>query len=99
MTNDFREKFKQLDDACLISLEEFAQLVGITPGALSVKRCHGELPTPAIQGGKLLRWRAGDVREWLRQLIIDKRPDRVLGMRKGGRPRKILAILGQECAA
>ena len=90
MTNDFREKFKQFDDTCLITLDEYAQLLGTTGGAMAVKRCHGELAEPAIQGGKLLRWRAGDVREWLRQLTVDNRPERVQGLRKGGRPRRSL---------
>lgn len=89
---DFRREFKDFDDAVLISIEEFGQLLGLTPGAMGQKRHYGELPEPCIQGGKVLRWRSGDVRDWLNKLKQDRRPDSVIGVGKGkrlGRPRAI----------
>lgn len=84
---DFRVLFKNLDDAALINIEEYGQLLGLTLGAMQQKRHHGELEEPAIQGGKVLRWRAGDVRTWLLKLHQDTR--RPVGEEKKrlGRPR------------
>ena len=66
--SDFRSTFKTFDDSVLINLQEYGQLLDITPGAMSQRRHNGELAEPAIQGGKLLRWRVGDVRAWLKAL-------------------------------
>lgn len=87
---DFRKEFKDFDDTVLIGIEEYGQLLGLTPGAMGQKRHHGELAEPCIQGGKVLRWRAGDVRTWLRSLAQDRRP---AGAKKEGkrvgRPRQV----------
>ena len=71
--DDFRVVFKNLDDAALIGIDEYAQLMGLTTGAMSQRRYQDELAAPAIQGGKVLRWRAGDVRAWLLALNQDTR--------------------------
>ena len=88
--NEFRRIFKDLDDSVLISLDEFAQLIGVTPGAMAQLRHAGKLPEPAIQGGKLLRWRAGDVRVWLKALNQDSRPAPGELTKRTGRPRSRL---------
>lgn len=89
--SDFRVVFKGLDDATLISIDEYAALMGLTPGAMAQKRHHGELAAPAIQGGKVLRWRAGDVRAWLLALNRDTRPAQKDSGRRNGRPRQVKA--------
>ena len=84
---EFRHQFKNLDDAVLIDTSEYGSLMGITGAAMSQRRHNGELAEPAIQGGKLLRWRAGDVREWLKQLNQDSRPGPLTSSKRTGRPR------------
>lgn len=91
--HDFRRNFRDFDDAVLISLDEFAVLIGVTPAAMAQMRHAGKLPEPAIQGGKLLRWRAGDARVWLKALNQDSRPAPGAPTKRSGRPR------GQEIAA
>lgn len=86
--SDFRIDFKNLDETALINIDEFAELMGLTPGALAQKRHLGELLEPCIQGGKVLRWRAGDVRQWLKELHQDHRSH----SSRAGRPRKALNL-------
>ena len=88
--SDFRSTFRTFDDAVLINLEEYGQLLDITPGAMSQRRHAGELAEPAIQGGKLLRWRVGDVRAWLLALNQDSRPVPGQPQKRTGRPRQRL---------
>lgn len=85
---DFRVIFKNIDDAALINMEEYGQLLGLTLGAIQQKRHHGELAEPAIQGGKVLRWRAGDVRAWLLNLCKDTRRPDGAEKKRLGRPRR-----------
>lgn len=90
--SDFRKEFKDFDDAALITLDEYAELLHITQTAAAQKRHAGDLAAPCIQGGKLLRWRAGDVRAWLSGLQQDRRPDPAQGASKRlGRPRNQLS--------
>ena len=88
---DFRVLFKQMDDSALINANEYAQLLG-APGRESVYHLLNAAPEtiarPAIRRPRLVRWRAGDVREHLRQLN-DHAP---AANRRGGRPRKIDAV-------
>lgn len=86
--DDFRRIFKDLDDSALIDIEEYGQLLGITPAAMAQRRHTGDLAEPCIQGGKLLRWRAGDVRAWLRELNQDTRKPAMGPSRRLGRPRR-----------
>lgn len=94
--NDFRRTFKDLDDSVLIDIEEYGSLMGISLPGMNMRRHQGELAEPAIQGGKLLRWRAGDVRVWLKELNQDSRPALSCTLQKRtGRPRKSLdAVMG-----
>jgi len=66
--NDFRVTFGQLDPSALISPKEFACLLGITPGAFYQRNMQGEFPRPAMNRHRCVRWRAGDVRDWLDNL-------------------------------
>ena len=95
--DDFRKNFKDFDDACLIDASEYGQLMGgISTSAVLQKRFLGELAEPAIQGGKVLRWRAGDVRQWLKDLRKDTRPDPAAPQRRTGRPRKVIGANGTQ---
>jgi hypothetical protein len=86
--NDFRKDFKNFDDACLVNIEEYGQLMGVSPAGMAMKRHAGELAEPCMQGGKLLRWRCGDLRAWFTALNQDRRPDPAQGAGKRlGRPR------------
>ena len=89
---DFRRVFKDLDDSALITIDEYGQLLGLTPAAMGQRRHTGKLAEPCIQGGKLLRWRAGYVRTWLRQLNQDSRKPIEGPSRRLGRPRTAHAL-------
>jgi predicted DNA-binding transcriptional regulator AlpA len=78
--SDFRVTFGLLDQSALISPKEFACLLGITPGAFYQRNMQGEFPLPAISRNRCVRWRAGDVRDWLNGLTA-------VAQRRG-RPRK-----------
>lgn len=80
VTEDFRVTFARLDPSALISPKEFACLLGIKPGAFYQRNTQGEFPRPAMSRNRCVRWRAGDVREWLNGL-------NAAGQRRG-RPRK-----------
>lgn len=66
MSHDFRVTFKLLDDDALIDAPEFSELCKITVGALHTRNYRGELPPASPRSGRHLRWRAGDVRTWMR---------------------------------
>lgn len=97
--SEFRRTFKDLDDAVFIDIEEYGQLMGLTPLAMSQRRHLGILAEPAIQGGKVLRWRAGDVRAWLKQLNQDSRPAPGRPEKRTGRPRRTSAAVLEGGAA
>jgi predicted DNA-binding transcriptional regulator AlpA len=68
VTEDFRVTFARLDPSALISPKEFACLLGIKQGAFYERNSKGKLPQPAMTEHRCVRWRAGDVREWLNSL-------------------------------
>lgn len=66
---DFREKFGQLDDDVLLTVEEVAALIPCSPAGMykRIERDPGTMP-PAIRIGRQIRFRVGDVRAWIRSL-------------------------------
>lgn len=64
----FRANFKNLDDAVLISYEHVAAVMFMTIGATYQAAAKGRLPKPAIQSNKLVRWTAGQIRNYLNNL-------------------------------
>ncbi len=87
---DFRVTFKQMDDQALINAEEYAALLRANGRDTIYHLLHAapaSIARPAIRRSKLVRWRAGDVREHMKQLD-DHAP---AGNRKGGRPRNVAA--------
>jgi len=79
---DFRVAFNAMAASALITPAEFAELLVVSENAFYQRRAKGELPQPAIVQNRYLRWRAGDVREWLEAL----RPTGAEALRRG-RPR------------
>ena len=45
--NDFRKDFKNFDDMCLVNIEEYGQLMGVSPAGMAMKRHAGELAADA----------------------------------------------------
>jgi predicted DNA-binding transcriptional regulator AlpA len=75
LVGDFRITFAQLDPSALVSPKEYACLLGITINAFYKRNNLGEFPRPAMSRNRCVRWRAGDVREWLNGLnAVTKRP-------------------------
>lgn len=68
VTEDFRVTFARLDPSALISPKEYACLLGIKLGAFYERNSKGKLPRPALIEHRCVRWRAGDVRDWLNGL-------------------------------
>lgn len=66
MPHDFRVTFKLLDNDAFIDAPELAQLFKINVGALYTRHYRSELPPASPRSGRHLRWRAGDVRAWMR---------------------------------
>jgi len=78
MTHDFdtRKNFSQVDDLCLLSAQEFAELIGLSMSSLYTMRSRTPecLPQPISARRRKLVWRAGDIRAWLRSLPLDPNP-------------------------
>ncbi|CAE6938419.1 hypothetical protein R69608_05091 [Paraburkholderia nemoris] len=81
---DFRAVFGAIDDYALVTAAEFASLLAITETAFYQMRAKGRLPTPMIERNRHLRWRAGAVRQWLKDLQPEE-----AAPRGRGRPRKV----------
>lgn len=82
VVEDFRVTFARLDPSALISPKEFACLLGIKLGAFYERNSKGKLPRPAMAKHRCVRWRAGEVREWLNELNSVAR--------RRGRPRRAI---------
>lgn len=103
-TQDFRVVFKDMDDDALILAAEFGELLGVNRNGIYYRLSTGNLIEPVIKRSKQVRWRSGDVREYLRGLAV--RPDHAPGKpknqaiadaqsRRAGRPRKVLTSHAQ----
>lgn len=78
---DFKLRFRELDDSVLISIEQWASLTGQTRSSIYSARARGMLPTPVINQNRLIRWTAGQYRAWAHGLADATHAPR------GGRPR------------
>lgn len=65
---NFRANFKNIDDAVMLGYEHLAALTGTTLAAMRQAGSKKKLPEPAIRSNKLVRWTAGQIREWLNEL-------------------------------
>jgi predicted DNA-binding transcriptional regulator AlpA len=54
-----------LPDSTLLTDLQAAQALGVKAGTLSVWRTTGRNNLPYIKCGRLVRYRAGDLKEWL----------------------------------
>ena len=63
-----------MDSCALIKPAEFASLLGITTNAFYQRDMRGELPPPVMRQNRYVRYRAGDIREWLNGLTVSNPP-------------------------
>lgn len=49
----------------LLSNEQAAEYLGVTPGTLEVWRCNGRYELPFIKVGRLVKYRRRDLEAWL----------------------------------
>lgn len=90
---DFRILFDRLSDEQQIGIGEFAQLLETSGRALYMRRYKGLVPEPLDLGVKLLRWRVGDVRAWMKGLGHAQAPAKV--ERRGRKRLPPLTLAGQ----
>ena len=55
-----------LSDSQLLSERQAGVLIGVQPGTLSVWRSTGRYHLPYVKCGRLVRYRTGDLREFLK---------------------------------
>ena len=89
VTQDFRLTFKQMDDDALLDADEFGQLLKINKQGVYHRLHKKQLVKPVIHRNKQVRWKAADVREFLRSLceVREIKP----GANRPGRPRTAIA--------
>ena len=89
VTQDFRLTFKQMDDDALLDADEFGQLLKINKQGVYHRLHKKQLVKPVIHRNKQVRWKAADVREFLRSLceVREIKP----GAKRPGRPRTAIA--------
>lgn len=89
VTQDFRLTFKQMDDDALLDADEFGQLLKINKQGVYHRLHKKQLVMPVIHRNKQVRWKAADVREFLRSLceVREIKP----GAKRPGRPRTAIA--------
>ena len=80
---DFLKAFAALDDSTLISPKNWAALCEQSLDSIYSARARGFLPKPVIEKNRLVRWTAGQYREWVRGLA-----EAAPAHRRAGRPRK-----------
>jgi predicted DNA-binding transcriptional regulator AlpA len=85
---DFRVVFAHMDRSSLLTADELGALMGKSRNALYHMLCREPdgLPKPVFRQNRYVRWRVGDVRDW-----INKLPQAALreigGKGRRGRPR------------
>lgn len=87
---DFRAASATFDDAALVGPLEVAALMGGSDDFILRWRKEGKLPPAAIVANRLIRWRLGTIREWLKSLEAEHQgpvPRETKNLR--GRPRKV----------
>ena len=89
ISQDFRLTFKTMDDDALIDAEEFGQLLKVNKQGVYHRLHKKQLVNPVIHRNKQVRWKAGDVRAFLRGLceVREVKP----GAKRPGRPRGAIA--------
>lgn len=87
--NDFRVAFAQMDGAALLTPDEFGELIGKTRNAIYHILCRdpAALPTPVFRQNRYVRWRASDVRDWIKNLP-SAQPREIAEKPRRGRPRQ-----------
>jgi len=96
LTRDFRVTFARMADQAIINRHELAELLSMSPEAVSQMGYRGELPVTAFPEKRKACWFVADIRTWLnaaaarRQLPV---PDTIRSERRG-RPR--LSVLSEK---
>ncbi len=92
-TKDFRVVFATMDKSALINADELGQLLGKTRAAIYQILCmeSGQLPAPVFRQNRYVRWRAGDVRDWLESLAVAPVRE-IAGKERRGRPRQPVPV-------
>ncbi|WP_092969843.1 AlpA family transcriptional regulator [Ralstonia sp. NFACC01] len=87
--SDFRVAFAQMDGAALLTPDEFGELIGKTRNAIYHILCRdpAALPTPVFRQNRYVRWRASDVRDWIKNLPTTQ-PREIADKPRRGRPRQ-----------
>lgn len=87
---DFRLTFKEMDDDALIDAEEFGQLLKVNKQGVYHRLHKKQLVAPVIHRNKQVRWKAADVRAFLRGLceVREVKP----GAKRSGRPRANVTV-------
>ncbi|WP_211622753.1 helix-turn-helix transcriptional regulator [Paraburkholderia domus] len=62
---DFRAVFGKLDASTLITADELAAILCVSRQSIDFRLRAGKIPRPVVREKRCVRWRAGDVREWL----------------------------------
>lgn len=65
---DFRRDFDEFSDDALVNALELAELLGTDRSCLYGDLRKGRIVKPVIHRQRQIRWRAGDIRDWLRNL-------------------------------
>lgn len=81
--SNFLRAFAALDDSTLISPKHWAALCEQSLDSVYSARARGVLPKPVLEKNRLVRWTAGQYRDWVRGLA-----EAAPAHRRGGRPRK-----------
>ncbi|QCC02689.1 helix-turn-helix domain-containing protein [Cupriavidus necator H16] len=78
-----------MDRCALLSPEELAELLGKSRNAIyhMLRRDEDSFPQPVLRQNRCIRWRAGDVRDWIDSLSSAK-PREIETARRRGRPRQ-----------
>jgi predicted DNA-binding transcriptional regulator AlpA len=86
---DFRVAFAQMDRSALLTPDEFGAVIGKSRNAIYHMLCRepDALPRPVFRQNRYVRWRAGDVRDWIESLT-EAQPREISGKGRLGRPRK-----------
>lgn len=99
---DFRRDFDKLSDDALVNALELAELLSTDRSCLYGELRKGRIVKPVIHRQRQIRWRAGDIRDWLRSLgsapaLVRVGYVRMGRMRKGGEVTGASQIPSQVC--
>lgn len=86
---DVRVAFANMDRCALLTPEDLAELLGKSRSAIyhMLRRDEDSFPQPVMRQNRCIRWRAGDVRDWINGMVGAK-PREISTVRGRGRPRK-----------